>query len=226
MSDVGDDDYTINGKKFAVVMVLDVSGSMSSHLNDLTHKFNEFIEYARSETDIRQTMDIALITFGSDVKDEFEGFTDIKGVPPLYLTTRGSTNMSDALEKANEMVRDRTRLYAQTGIEAFKPWIVLMTDGYPDDVAAVKSIGSILKQRENNGKLHTFALGMGINFNKSVLESITDKCFAITDWNFSTFFSWLGKSVAQVSRSSPGDCGAICDTGQECRDMMKFFDTL
>ena len=226
MSDVGDEDYTINGKKFAVVMVLDVSGSMSSQIQALEDNFNRFIDYAKEDKDIRQTMDLALITFGSDVKDEFDGFTDIKGVPHIQLKTRGSTNMSDALRMANQMARDRTRTYRNTGIEAYKPWIILMTDGYPDDEISTRAIASEIRNREKDEKVHAFALGMGTGFNKSILEEMTNKCFAITDWDFEMFFSWLGKSVAQVSKSTPGASGLLCDIGEECQTMGKFFDNL
>lgn len=227
MSDVGDDDYTINGKKFAVVMVLDVSGSMSNQIGSLEDSFNRFIDYAKENKDVRQTMDLALLTFGTDVKDEFNGFTDIKDVPYINLNTRGSTNMTEALRIANEMARERTRTYRHTGIEAYKPWIILMTDGYPDNIESATAMASEIRKRESEGKIHAFALGMGTEYNRTVLEAMTDKCFAITDWDFETFFSWLGKSVAQVSKSTPGASGPICDIGPECQTMQgKFFDTL
>ncbi len=79
MSDVGDDGYTLNGKKFAVCMVVDVSGSMTPYVNELSESFNNFINEAKEDDDIRNTMDIALLTFSSSVVDEFEGFSDIKG---------------------------------------------------------------------------------------------------------------------------------------------------
>lgn len=227
MSDVYDSDYTINGKKFAVCMVIDVSGSMSPYVDELSEKFNEFISNAKEDNDVKNTMDLAVLTFSSDVNDELNGFSDIKGVQRMNFSAYGTTNMSLALERANEMVRERTHVYRRMGIEAYKPWIILMTDGYPDDAYAVSAIGSILKQREKDGKVHVFALGMGRDFDKNVLMSVADKCFAITDWNFAEFFTWLGKSVAMVSKSVPGASGAIADTGNECQDMMgKFFGTL
>lgn len=227
MSDVGDDDYVLNGKKFAVCMVIDVSGSMSPYVGDLSNKFNEFIDHAKEDNDVRNTMDLALLTFSNDVTDKLNGFSDIKGVEHQSFVASGSTNMTDALEKANEMVRERTHTYRRMGIEAYKPWIILMTDGYPNNAESVATIGSTLKSREKEGKLHVFALGMGTNFDKNVLLSVSEKCFAITDWNFEEFFTWLGKSVAMVSKSTPGASGAIADTGDECQDMMgKFFGTL
>ena len=227
MSDVGDDDYILSGKKFAVCMVIDVSGSMGPYAGELSKKFNEFIDNAMEDRDVRNTMDLAVLTFATNVNDEFNGFSDIKGINHMNFVANGSTNMADALVKANDMVRERTHTYRRMGIEAYKPWIILMSDGYPNNVEAVANIGATIKQREKDGKVHIFALGMGTDFDKSVLLSVSEKCFAITDWNFSEFFTWLGKSVAMVSKSTPGASGAIADTGDECQDMMgKFFGTI
>lgn len=231
MADIGDDNYTLNDEKFAVVMVIDVSGSMVYQIEALSTAFNRFIEESRMNDDVRNAVDIAVITFGSDVKDELNGFCDISSVPKMHFSVRGSTNMAGALELANQMARDRTHLYKHNGIVAYKPWIVLMTDGYPDGypdkISDYIAITEKIRQREGDGKLRTFALGMGDRFEKSILEQFTDKCFAITDWNFSEFFSWLGKSLAVVSSSTPGGRGAICDVGEECQDMTKkFFDVL
>lgn len=189
MSDIGDGDYTINRMKLAVVMVLDVSGSMTPHIKSLEDSFNRFIDYAKEDEDVRQTMDLALITFNSNVKDEFQGFSDIKGVPHINLAASGSTDMTAALELANRMARERTWVYIRTGILAYKPWIILMTDGYPNDETSAIEIATQIRKRESEGKVHAFALGMGDDFNKTVLEALTDKCFAIKDWDFEMFFS-------------------------------------
>ena len=228
MSDVTDEDYTLNGKKFAVVMALDVSYSMSNYLEELSNKFNDFVRFAKNNKDVSETMDLALITFGTDVQDEFDGFTDVKGIPEMNFKARGNTNMKEALELATSMARERTHIYKHANIEAYKPWIILMTDGEPNGgIDEIAPAATALKQREADGKVHVFAVGMGPGFNKNVLTSITDKCFAISDWNFEEFFTWLGKSVAMVSTSSPGDKKAICDVGDECQDMMgKFFKVL
>lgn len=226
MSDVTDADYTINDTKFAVVMVVDVSGSMSPYIDQLTTKFNDFLDYAKENNDVRDTMDLAVLAFGDNTVDLLEGFSDIKGIPHLKFQTQTITNMGAALTKANELARERTMTYKKMGIQAFKPWIILMTDGYPSD--DITAIASTLRQREADGKIHVFALGMGEGFDRTVLQSIAgDRCFAIPDWNFAEFFSWLGKSVAQVSSSSPGYSGPICDVSDECQDMSaKFFGSL
>lgn len=225
MSDIGDDDYTLCDKKFAVVMVIDVSGSMHNEIGAMTHAFNEFIDASKKNDDVRNAVDIAILTFNSNVKDELNGFSDISGVPRMNFTAGGSTNMAEALRIAKDMARERTLLYNTSGIRAFKPWILLMTDGYPDSEGDYKAIAAEIRQREDAGKVRTFAVGMGDGYNAELLKALTDKCFALNDWDFSKFFSWLGKSFAIISSSTPGETTQICDLGEEFQDMYgTFFD--
>lgn len=53
-------------------------------------------------------------------------------MPPL-LTANGSTPLGEALRLADTELKARRRLYKQKGIASYKPWIVLMTDGCPND---------------------------------------------------------------------------------------------
>lgn len=226
MSDMDGRGHIINGKRFAVTMVIDVSCSMADELGALTEGFNDFIDCAKEDDCVKNTMDIAVLTFGSDVKDEFGGFIGIEDVHHMTFATRGSTNMTDALKMAYQMTRERTIRYAESGIEAYRPWIMLMSDGVPDDEGGVRDIGQTLREREMAGKLHVFALGMGTEYGSDILQAVSSRCFAINDWNITEFFRWLGKSMAKVSRSQPGAPDAIYDTGEEWHDMSdQFFRT-
>lgn len=225
--DIGDDDYTLSDKKFALVMVIDVSVSMVNEIDSMTEAFNNFIEASKENYDVKNAVDIAIITFGTDVKNELNGFCDISNIPKMNFTCRGSTNMSEALKLANQMARDRTHIYRNNGIEAYKPWILLMTDGYPNSISDYEVIAKAIREREDAGKIRTFAVGMGTGYNKRLLQKLTDKCLSVDEWDFQQLFSWLGKSLATVSQSRPGEKGAICDMGEEFQDMYgKFFDTM
>lgn len=225
--DIGDDNYTLSDKKFAVVMVMDVSGSMCYEIDAMTRAFNNFIEVSRQNCDVKNAVDIAIITFGTDVKNELNGFCDISYVPQMNFTCRGSTNMSEALRVADQMASDRRRLYKSSGIVAYPPWIVLMTDGYPDSVPDYEAVAETIKEKEDAGKVRVFAVGMGTGYNKELLRKLTDKCFSIDEWDFQQLFSWLGKSLAIVSQSRPSNRETIYDEGGEFQAMSgKFFDSV
>lgn len=223
MSDIGEDLYPESGQKFAVVLVVDVSGSMEPHIDQLNASFNEFLDEAKADNDVSTKADIEVITFNHDVKIA-SPWSDIGGVPYQNFKASGTTNLRDALILAKEEARARTIAYKNEGIRAYTPWIISMTDGYPDSDKPINAIAAELRQREAEGKVHNFALGMGTGFNKTILELITDKTLAITDWDFKSFFGWLGKSLAIVSKSTPGTQGTLCDTGKEFGKLRQNYD--
>jgi uncharacterized protein YegL len=202
---------------------------MTPHVDQLSSSFNNFLDVAKSDNKVSTKADIEIITFSDNARIA-NSWSNIGGVPYQHFTAAGMTNMRDAMILAKEEARSRTKSYKDGGIRAYKPWIVLMTDGYPDGDKPIDSIAAELRQREIDGKVHVWALGMGTDFNKKTLDMFTDKTFAITNWNFETFFSWLGKSVAVVSHSTLGTTGQLCDTGNEFQtlrqDYNKFTGTL
>lgn len=218
---MGDDNIEC-GQKFAIAMVIDVSGSMCAHVDKLSESFNSFLDAAKADYKIANKADVAVITFNSDVYVNVP-FNNISAVGYQHFTASGGTSIAAAMEKANELVRERTREYNRNGIRAYKPWIVLMTDGYSGD--SVDSIAATLKQRERDGKVRIFALGMGTGFDKSTLAKFTDKTLAITDWDFEQFFGWLGRSVAVVSTSTPGSSNQqICSVDDDLMDMSQQYN--
>ena len=204
MPDIGDDNYVESGEKFAVVFVIDVSGSMGGQIENLSENFNMFLDRAKANHKVSLKMDLEVITF-SHIIDTPVTWSNVEGVPYQKFVANGSTNIRDAMIKANADARQRTIDYDANGIRAYKPWIVLMTDGYSDGDKPVDQIAAELRQREKEGKVHVFALGMGTGFKKSELEKFTDKTLAITDWDFEKFFEWLGRSVAVISSTNVGD---------------------
>lgn len=221
MADIGDKDYNLNENKVAVIMAIDVSSSMNSHIDELTERYNSFILAMKSDKKVNQCLDLATVTFASDIN--VIDFSSIKDVKKMHFEAYGSTKMTEALERSLNMAKDRTRDYRNRGITCYKPWIILMTDGYPDNPASLSDIAKKIRENEKEGKIHMFCVGMGDGYNKETLKELSDKCFAIRNWEFEQFFGWLTKSMAVVSKSRPGETGAICDTGKECQDMFNAF---
>ena len=52
-------------------------------------------------------------------------------VPTLIAS--GSTPMGEALERAIDRVAARKRRYKEAGVQYYRPWLLLITDGAPTD---------------------------------------------------------------------------------------------
>ena len=219
MSDLGDDGYVESGEKFAVIFVIDVSGSMANEIENLSENFNMFLDKSKNNYKVNLKMDLEVITFSHEINTPVT-WSNVEGVPYQSFKAYGSTNMRDAMIKAKNDAKQRTEDYESHNIRAYKPWIVLMTDGYSDPDKPVDDIAAELRQREKDGKVHVFALGMGTGFKSSELEKFTDAVLAITDWDFEKFFEWLGRSVAVVSSKAIGSDGPIVSEDQDLVDMI------
>ena len=197
MADLFDENYPDIGVKFAIIFVIDVSASMADHIEELSKSINNFLDGAVADRRIKLMTDIEIITF-SHLVETSAVWSDISNVPHQKFVANGSTNIRDAMIKAKDDARQRTMDYVVSGIRAYKPWIILMTDGHSDPDKPVDDIAAELRQRERDGKVHVCALGLGAGFEKSELEKFTDNTLAITDWDFEKFFGWLRRSLPVV----------------------------
>ena len=119
----------------------------------------------------------------------------------VSLTASGGTNMAPAIETALDMVNERSKFYKTTGSVPYKPWVILISDGAPnDDISyAIKRI----KDMEEYGKVSFRSLGVE-GYDSKVLHSLSGpKVMKLTGTDFTSFFNWVSQSMRSVSQSSP-----------------------
>jgi len=234
-------------QRVLITLVVDCSGSMEPHFPELQKKFDDFIAKSKDNEDVSRCADICIVTYGTEVTVPVRPMSIAK-VSSVRFTNMGLTNTPKALETAIEESRKWRKTIQENGMQVWKPWVVLMTDGwttYPDLDSGYSSCYSRTKMNEiiknsreyeSNGKHHIFALGMGTDYDSNELRNITDRCLAITDWNFDDFFGWLFKSVATMSQptisfsgsgnavdSDTGEEVTAVDTGEEFQAMLSKF---
>ena len=112
-----------------------------------------------------------------------------------------------------DMVTQRKDDYRMNGISYYRPWIVLLTDGYPehDSEAELTHAGERVREANDQKQFNLFAITCG-DANETAISLIRDKITPpgrppkkTTEANFSELFQWLSNSMTAVSRSSPSD---------------------
>ena len=198
----------------ALALILDVSGSMEgAPINSLNAAVNGMINQMKEDSRLRNIIDLGIFVFGTQGRVNIhQGFKSISDCEPVYLDAKDvSTYVVDALEQAVRFIRNRCNVYAKGG-GSYKPWIVMITDGeLHDSKAAINKIGETMKQREQQGKLQFFALGVG-DYKREQLEKFTNNPAHVIDAkvaNFGEFFSWVGRSLSVVSTKEIGDNVAL-----------------
>ena len=120
---------THSAKPLPVVLLLDVSYSMSGTKIDNLNKAVEdmlraFVHEEKMETEIL----VAVITFGNDVNLHIS-YKKASEIRWQSLQPEGMTPMGTALEMAKAMIEDKNT----TPSRAYRPTIVLVSDGQPND---------------------------------------------------------------------------------------------
>jgi len=194
----------------ALSLVLDVSLSMKGKpISSLNDAVNAMIQQMKEDPRLRNIVDLAIFIFGVPGREPiYRGFRAIADCDAVRLeATDGSTFVVGALERAAEFSRKRCGAYDRAG-GSYKPWIVLITDGeFNDDKNALDRVGNVMKEREMQGKLQFFALGVE-GYNRSQLEKLTNNPHQVIDAkiaNFGEFFSWIGRSLKAVSSKEIGE---------------------
>lgn len=116
--------------------------------------------------------------------------------------------MGEAVKIALDSLDERKKMYKDSGVDYYQPWLVIMTDGKPNGNAMVlnEQIARIQSMVEAR-KLTIFAIGIGSDADMNTLARLSPgrTPLRLQGLKFSDFFSWLSKSVSRVSQSTPGD---------------------
>ncbi len=208
MNDYKDDnnlDVTNPAPRCPVILMLDTSGSMAGQpLRELQSGLEQFLKETSDDETASMSVELEIITFGGDAEiiSAFAPVSDIADAPPT-LNAQGSTPLGEALKLADSELKARRRLYKDKGIASYKPWIVLMTDGCPND--DYESAAASMKSLGDKGKLQYIGIGIGEEADFDTLREILPERpgpVKLKGFCFKEFFKWLTDSLKSVSASS------------------------
>ena len=209
-------------QKCLCVLVLDVSGSMRGKaIQELNNGLKDFYNEISSDETTKQRLEVALIEFNHEVKNsQSPALVDNFTMPELEAS--GSTAMVDAVNAAIDLVADRKAWYKQTNQTYYRPWIILMTDGEPDDGQDVATLAERIKKDTAEKRFAFLPIGVE-GANMSVLQSIQGNIPAmkLQGTKFSSFFKWLSASMGTVVTAEEGK---QVDLTEGALDWMTHFD--
>lgn len=190
--------------RVAVCLVLDISGSMAGEpIDELNKGVRLFIDAIKNDDIAKYAAEIAIVTFGGKVKVHCD-FQNIERLEFQDFVATSTTPMNEAVLKALELLERRKEEYAKAGVDYYQPWMVIMSDGYPDtepDLSASKTY-----QLAKNKKLSCFQLGIGEQASMETLAKFSPRTpLLLKGLNFEGFFEWLSQSIQVVSHSTVGD---------------------
>jgi len=188
-----------------VILLLDTSRSMSGQpIQELTQGLKTFKDEVFRDTQASLSVEVAIVQFGASVKLVQDFITIDDFIPPL-LTADGMTPMGEAIEYALDLLEKRKATYRENGIQYYRPWIFMITDGAPTD--SWGKAARRLREAELDNKLLFFAVGVeGADMdtlNHVVPPSRPAVC--LNGLDFRALFIWLSSSMKRVSSGKVGE---------------------
>ena len=187
------------------VLLLDTSGSMEGEpINELNNGLLELKKQLDADNLARQRVEIAIVSFGG-TPTVVTDFVTVDAFNPPTLGFGGRTPMGAAIEMGLKMLQDRKLEYKNAGVNYYRPWIFLITDGAPTD--AWDQAAAQVRDGVNGKKFSFYAVGVQ-GADTSILSQISPvnvPPLTLNGLNFTELFKWLSVSLSQISKSKGGD---------------------
>lgn len=189
--------------RVACVVLADVSGSMQGEpITALERGFAAFTRYLQNETLASKRVEVAVVTFGT-VATVLVPMQEARTLQPVSFTASGTTNMAAGIDLALDILEDRKQAYKIAGLQYYRPWILLLTDGRPNldgFDAAVTRLNAV----ESARGVTVFAVGAGprVDYQQLARLSSQRSPAPLDGLKYEELFEWLSASLSNVSNSS------------------------
>lgn len=201
-----------------VMLALDVSPSMEGEpIRELNAGVQRFFTEIFETADLRQGLDVGIITFG-------EGARLIRKPSPLTspmaptLETSGMTPMGAALNLALQELREYLLRAGSRRARRLMPWLVVMSDGEPND--EWEEPARIVRNYSLIRELASLPIGVGEGANMEMLTRLTTSDrppVRLHGLRFTDFFVWLKDSLALTQGARQGSTLALPAPGDWAR---------
>lgn len=183
------------------VLLLDTSKSMSGKaIAELNAGLQLFRDELLEDELAAKRVEVAIVAFGPTRVEQDFSTPEFFETPELE--AEGETPLGAAIEEALGLIEQRKETYRENGINYYRPWIFLITDGAPTD--PWESAAKKIQEGEKEGRFAFFPVGVA-NANLEVLAKLsTRKPLHLDGLRFRDLFSWLSRSLQRVSQSQLG----------------------
>jgi len=194
-------------KHIACVLLVDTSGSMSGQaIAQLNEGLRTFGEALREDSKAYGCADICVISFNSKVEVVVPFCAACDYAVPT-LSAGGLTALNEAVITGLDAIEQRKQEYKDIGVDYWRPWIFLMTDGVPTDTEYEADAQRRLQEALQQKKINFFPMGIGNGADLKKLKTYTKDGSGIVmkaeKERFKEAFVWLSSSMSVISNSDP-----------------------
>jgi uncharacterized protein YegL len=203
---VGQPEFVENPEnRCPVILLVDTSGSMAGGpIEALNEGLKTFRETVLEDEQASLRVDVAIVGFGP--VELVQDFVTIDQLNPPQLVANGLTPMGEAITFALDLLESRKVTYRANGIQYYRPWVFLITDGAPNPGSPWQQAAQRVQMAEQQRKLSFFAVGVqGADMNTlSQVAPPMRPPLMLNGLDFKSMFLWLSDSMVRVSSSTVG----------------------
>ncbi len=193
---------TCTGEKHvACVVLVDTSGSMTENNNiqQANDGIRMLVEQILSDSQASGVVDICLIEFNNSVNVVCP-FAPVSKVEVPRLRADGGTSMNEAILVGLDQIAQRKQLYKSIGTPYWRPWMFLITDGYPTDDSLESQAKGTLSKALEAGKVVFFPVAVADADENHLATYPSTATFKVSDNDFTRAFVWLSQSIISNSK--------------------------
>lgn len=193
------------------VLLLDTSGSMGgAPIAALNEGLKVFANQINANSLASRRVEVAVVTFDSTVT-VVQPFVTADQFAPPTLTAQGGTDMAAGIETALNMIDARKTQYKANGIEYYRPWVFMITDGNPN--SGYEPTAERVRLAEQKRSVAFFAVGVE-GANMDLLRHLAVRTpLKLKHLNFDDLFVWLSVSMQRSSQGKTDDQVALPPAG-------------
>lgn len=189
--------------RVACVVLADVSGSMMGEpIAALERGFASFTHYLNNEALASKRVEVAVVTVGTKAT-VLVPMQEARTLQPARFTASGRTNMAAGIHLALDIIEDRKATYKMAGVQYYRPWILLLTDGQADPAGFDEAVARLNAVEAARG-VTIFAVGAGPHVDWQQLSrlSLQRSPAPLDGLKYEELFEWLSASLSNVSNST------------------------
>jgi len=190
-----------NAKALPVILMLDVSGSMTGMpISTLNESVKKMLESFSKDDSANAEIQVALVTFGGNAEIKLP-LTNSSDVQWTDMVASGGTPLGSAISIVEKLVEDKEQIPSN----AYRPTIVLVSDGVPTDNWRSNFDAALNASRFS--KCHRLALGINMTEGDAAYQMLQDfvsegeKVFLGDASEIVKFFKYVTMSVATRTKS-------------------------
>jgi uncharacterized protein YegL len=145
--------------------------------------------------------------------DAHQAFVTVDSFQPPVLAAHGDTPLGEAVQRSLALLRERKEIYKQNGLDYFRPWMFVVTDGQPTDRGWEAAADQVKQEEMRRGVIF---YGVGVEkADLRVLSRFTEARppLRLKGLAFGELFMWLSKSLSVIAHSRPGEQAPLPPVG-------------